>query len=107
MHEPIVFVVDEDPRALGGLTSVLQRRFGGDYRILADGDPGSAEVTLAEACDGGAPGNRAGPGRHVSPEAGPRSRRSALPRRRRNSPPLDADDSTAGGAAAARRRALG
>ena len=54
MHEPIVFVVDEDPRALGGLTSVLQRRFGGDYRILADGDPGSAEVTLAEACDGGA-----------------------------------------------------
>ena len=53
MHEPIVFVVDEDPRALAGLTSALQRRFGGDYRILADGDPGSAEVTLAEACDGG------------------------------------------------------
>lgn len=54
MREPIVFVVDEDPRALATLTSALERRFGADYRILADGDPASAAEKLAEACDGGA-----------------------------------------------------
>ena len=42
MREPIVFVVDEDPRALAALTAALGRRFGADYHILADGDPDSA-----------------------------------------------------------------
>ena len=54
MREPIVFVLDEDPSALVALTSALQRRFGADYQILADGDPGSAATTLAKASDGGA-----------------------------------------------------
>ena len=54
MREPIVFVVDEDPRALAALTAALQRRFGADYQIVADGDPDSATAKLAEACDGGA-----------------------------------------------------
>jgi thioredoxin reductase (NADPH) len=54
MREPIVFVVDEDPRALAALTAALQRRCGADYQIVADGDPDSATAKLAEACDGGA-----------------------------------------------------
>ncbi|HET9270954.1 MAG TPA: hypothetical protein VFO31_22410 [Vicinamibacterales bacterium] len=54
MREPIVFVVDEDPKALTSLSSALQRRFGADYQILAAGDVGSAEARLGEACDGGA-----------------------------------------------------
>jgi thioredoxin reductase (NADPH) len=54
MREPIVFAVDEDPGALAALTSALERRFGVDYRILADSDPSSAATRLAEACDGGA-----------------------------------------------------
>jgi hypothetical protein len=38
MREPIVFVVDEDPRALAAPTAALQRRFGADYQIVGDGD---------------------------------------------------------------------
>jgi len=54
MREPMVFVVDEDVRALTALTSVLERRFGADYRVLGESDPEAAAVTLAKACDGGA-----------------------------------------------------
>src|SRR3989442_2520453 len=53
MTEPILFVVDDDPATLEALAAVLERRFGADYRILADASPASALARIAQACERG------------------------------------------------------
>src|SRR2546427_5459952 len=53
MTEPILFVVDDDPATLEALAAVLERRFGADYRILADASPVSALARIEEACERG------------------------------------------------------
>jgi thioredoxin reductase (NADPH) len=52
--EPIVFVVDDDPDILSALGEALERRFGGEYRIMTDVSPASALERISEACDAGA-----------------------------------------------------
>jgi thioredoxin reductase (NADPH) len=44
MHRalPILFVVDDEPKALEALTSALARRFGADYAVLGEGSPHAA-----------------------------------------------------------------
>jgi len=53
MPEPILFVVDGDPATRESLASVLERRFGADYRILTDASPASALARIEEACERG------------------------------------------------------
>src|SRR5205807_1922786 len=53
MPEPILFVVDDDPATLEALAAVLERRFGADYRILADASPASALSRIEQACERG------------------------------------------------------
>src|SRR5207237_207477 len=53
MPEPILFVVDADPAVLQSLAAVLERRFGADYRILADASPASALARIEQACERG------------------------------------------------------
>src|SRR5262245_65274877 len=52
MTEPIIFVIHEQAGTLAAVVGALERRFGADYRILADGCPTSALARLARACDG-------------------------------------------------------
>ena len=53
MTEPILFVLDDDPGALAPLVGVLERRFGPDYRVLADHSPAAALARLHQARDRG------------------------------------------------------
>ena len=53
MTEPILFVVDDDPATLEALAAVLERRFGADYRIVADASPASALARIEQACERG------------------------------------------------------
>src|SRR2546427_12931407 len=53
MPEPIRFVVDDDPATLEALAAVLERRFGADYRIVADASPASALARIEQACERG------------------------------------------------------
>ena len=51
--EPILFVVDDDPESLEALSSALARRFGPDYRVLAEHCPATAMARLEGACGRG------------------------------------------------------
>jgi thioredoxin reductase (NADPH) len=48
MGQPILFLVDDRPRVLEGLAADLDRRFGGDHRIVAEAAPGAAVEALEE-----------------------------------------------------------
>ena len=48
MSQPILFLVDDRPRVLEALAGDLERRFGGDHRIVTEGAPGAALAALAE-----------------------------------------------------------
>jgi thioredoxin reductase (NADPH) len=48
MSQPILFLVDDRPRVLEALAGDLERRFGGDHRIVTEGAPGAALEGLAE-----------------------------------------------------------
>ena len=48
MSQPILFLVDDRPRVLEALAGDLERRFGGDHRIVTEGAPGAALEALAE-----------------------------------------------------------
>jgi hypothetical protein len=54
MSEPIILVVDEDTQALTTLTAALQRRFGAEYLVLAEGNPAMALSRLEWTCAHGA-----------------------------------------------------
>jgi thioredoxin reductase (NADPH) len=51
MSEPFIFVVDEDPESLATLSEALQRRFGAEYRVIANADPTTALTQLAQTCE--------------------------------------------------------
>jgi thioredoxin reductase (NADPH) len=53
MSDPVVFVVDEDPETLASMVAALERRFGLEYRILADSSPVTALARVAEICGQG------------------------------------------------------
>jgi len=55
MTEPILFVVHDDSESLAAVATALERRFGPDYRVLADHDPAAALHRLDEACASGEP----------------------------------------------------
>jgi thioredoxin reductase (NADPH) len=55
MTEPILFVVHDDRETLAALATSLERRFGPDYRVIAEWDPDAALAGLREACEQGAP----------------------------------------------------
>ena len=46
MSQPILFLVDDRPKALAALAADLGRRFGGDHRIVAEGSPRAALAAL-------------------------------------------------------------
>src|SRR5512132_934724 len=46
MQQPVIFLVVDDERLLGELAGDLERRFGGDYRVLAERSPTVAVATL-------------------------------------------------------------
>ena len=48
MSQPILFLVDDRPRVLEALAGDLERRFGGDHRIVTEAAPEAALATLAE-----------------------------------------------------------
>ena len=48
MSQPILFLVDDRPRVLEALAGDLERRFGGDHRIVTEDAPGAALEALAE-----------------------------------------------------------
>ena len=52
-EQPIVFLVDEDPETLASMAEALERRFGAEYRIIADTSPAAALSRLGEACERG------------------------------------------------------
>jgi thioredoxin reductase (NADPH) len=51
--EPIIFLVDDDPTTLASMALALERRFGAEYRILADSSPAAALDRVGEACEQG------------------------------------------------------
>jgi thioredoxin reductase (NADPH) len=55
MTEPILFLTHGDPETLAALATALERRFGPDYRVIADGDLDAALTALRDACERGAP----------------------------------------------------
>ena len=55
MTEPILFVTHGDRETLAALATALGRRFGPDYRVIADGDPDAALAGLRDACERGVP----------------------------------------------------
>ena len=55
MTEPILFVVHDDGETRAALATALERRFGPDYRVVADCDLVAALNRLGEACASGAP----------------------------------------------------
>jgi thioredoxin reductase (NADPH) len=46
MHPPLILVVADDEQMLDALAGDLERRFGGDYRVLAERSPTEAVATL-------------------------------------------------------------
>ena len=46
MPYPVIFLVADDERLLGQLAADLERRFGADYRVLAERSPTEAVATL-------------------------------------------------------------
>jgi thioredoxin reductase (NADPH) len=46
MPGPVILVVADRPKVLAALAGDLERRFGGDYRVLAEGSPAAAVATL-------------------------------------------------------------
>jgi thioredoxin reductase (NADPH) len=48
MSHPILFLVDDRAKVLEALAGDLERRFGGDHRIVAEGAPGAALEALEE-----------------------------------------------------------
>ena len=46
MPNPVIFLVADDERLLGQLAADLERRFGADYRVLAERSPTEAVATL-------------------------------------------------------------
>ena len=46
MHPPLILVVADDGKMLDALAGDLERRFGGDYRVLAERSPTEAVATL-------------------------------------------------------------
>ncbi len=55
MDDPILLVVGGDADTLASLAGGLERRFGADYRVLADRSPVSALARLRDAGDRGEP----------------------------------------------------
>jgi thioredoxin reductase (NADPH) len=49
--QPIIFLVVEDERLLDQLAGDLERRFGGDYRVLAERSPTEAAAALEQLAD--------------------------------------------------------
>jgi thioredoxin reductase (NADPH) len=41
MADPVLFVIDDDPQELRTFESVLRRRYGADYRVMAERSPGA------------------------------------------------------------------
>jgi thioredoxin reductase (NADPH) len=52
MAKPIIFLVADDGRILDALTADLERRFGGDYRLLAERSPVAAMAALERLAGG-------------------------------------------------------
>jgi thioredoxin reductase (NADPH) len=52
MPQPVILVVADDGRVLDPLAGDLERRFGGDYRILAERSPTAAVATLGRLAGG-------------------------------------------------------
>jgi thioredoxin reductase (NADPH) len=52
MPQPIILLVADDGRVLDPLAADLERRFGGDYRILAERSPTAAVATLERLAAG-------------------------------------------------------
>ena len=52
MPHPIILVVADHQRLLDALAGDLGRRFGGGYRILAEGSPAAALATLERLATG-------------------------------------------------------
>ena len=52
MPQPVILVVADDGRVLDPLAGDLERRFGGDYRILAERSPTAAVATLERLAGG-------------------------------------------------------
>lgn len=46
MLDPILFVVDDDSEALGEFERALRRRYGADFRVMAEHSPEVALATL-------------------------------------------------------------
>jgi thioredoxin reductase (NADPH) len=46
MPEPTILVVADRPKVLAALAGDLERRFGGDYRVMAEGSPAAAVAAL-------------------------------------------------------------
>jgi thioredoxin reductase (NADPH) len=46
MPGPVILAVADRPKVLAALAGDLERRFGGDYRVLAEGSPAAAVATL-------------------------------------------------------------
>jgi thioredoxin reductase (NADPH) len=46
MSQPVIFLVADDGRVLDGLAGDLGRRFGADYRVVAERSPGAALAAL-------------------------------------------------------------
>ena len=46
MPGPVILVVADRPKVLAALAGDLERRFGGDYRVLAEGSPAATLATL-------------------------------------------------------------
>jgi hypothetical protein len=39
MTDPVLFAIDDDPRELPEFERVLRRRYGADYRVMAERSP--------------------------------------------------------------------
>jgi thioredoxin reductase (NADPH) len=52
MSQPVIFVVADDRRVLEALAGDLARRFGGDYRVLAEPSPTAALASLEHLAEG-------------------------------------------------------
>lgn len=53
-HHPVIFVIDDDSRVAETLRGDLSRRFGRDFRLIAETSAGSGLVTLRDLKDSGA-----------------------------------------------------
>lgn len=55
MGLPVLLVVDEEPDGLARTKHQLNRRYGGDYRVLAKSSAAAALTAMEEMRDGGEP----------------------------------------------------